>query len=132
MRGQMVRHAGLLVLLALAGCSMQKKEALRIESPDHSTVATLMEEIGGGATVSTVYQLYLSSQSDGDRKLVFDATYCGGISLAWRGSNTLVLQYNPGCDIDAFHNTWWSSKDIQNPSLPPVEIILLRRPGADQ
>lgn len=132
MSSQVARYVGMLVVLALAACSMQKKEALRIESPDRSVVATLMEEIGGGATVSTVYQLYLSSQSGRDRKLIFDATYCGGISLAWHGSNTLIVQYNPGCDIDAFHNTWWSSKDIQNPSLPPVEIILDRRPGANQ
>lgn len=112
---------------------MQKKEALTAESPDHAVVATLMEEVGGGATVSTVYDLYLSSRHGGDRKLVWDATYCGGISLTWQGNNTLVVQYYPGCDIHKFHNVWWSKQDIQSSSpLPPVEIILIRRPGTFQ
>jgi hypothetical protein len=112
---------------------MQKKEALRVESPNHAVVATLMEEVGGGATVSTVYDLYLSRQDGGDRKLVFDATYCGGISLTWPGNNTLVVRYYPGCDIHTFQNVWWSKQDIQSPRpLPPVEIILIRRPGTFQ
>lgn len=130
MRRLLKLHVAMLVLLVLAGCSMQKREALRAESPNQAVVATLMEEVGGGATVSAVYDLYLSSRNGGDRKLVFDATYCGGISLAWQGNNTLVVQYYPGCDIHTFQNTWWSKGDIQNPSLPPVEIILNRRPGA--
>ena len=131
-RRRLTLHIAMLVLLALAGCSMQKKEALRAESPNHTVVATLMEEVGGGATVSAVYDLYLSSQIGDDRKLVFDATYCGGISLTWQGSNTLVMKYYPGCDIHAFKNIWWSKQDIRNPSQPPVEIILVRRPGAFQ
>lgn len=132
MRSRLTPRIAILVLLALAGCSMQKEEALRAESPDHAVVATLMEEIGGGATVSAVYDLYLSSQNGGDRKLVFDATYCGGISLTWQGSNTLVMQYYPGCDIHTFQNIWWSKRNIQNPNLRPVEIILIRRPDAFQ
>lgn len=69
MRSRLTLPFAMLVLLAPAGCSMQKKEALRAESPDHAVVATLMEEVGGGATVSTVYDLNLSSRHGGDRKL---------------------------------------------------------------
>lgn len=132
MRGRLTLRIAMLILLALAGCSMRKEEALQAESPNHAVIATLMKEIGGGATVSTVYDLYLSSRKGGDRKLVFDATYCGGISLTWQGSNTLVMQYYPGCDIHTFQNIWWSKRNIQNPSLRPVEIILIRRQGAFQ
>lgn len=132
MRRRLTLHIAMLVLFTLAGCSMQKREALKAESPNHAVVATLMEEVGGGATVSAVYDLYLSSRNGGDRKLVFDATYCGGISLTWQGSNTLVLQYYPGCDIHTFQNTWWSKQATQNPRLQPIEIILIRRPGAYQ
>jgi hypothetical protein len=124
--------AALVLLVSIAACSMQKREVLRSESPDQSVVATLMEEIGGGATVSAIYDLYLSSRNNDDQKLVFSATYCGGISLKWQGSNTLFVQYYPGCDIHIFQNTWWSKQDIKNPSLPPVEIILIRGAGAYQ
>jgi hypothetical protein len=132
-RGRLTLPFAMLVLLAPAGCSMQKNEALRAESPNHAVVATLIEEVGGGATVSTVYDLYLSSRNGGDRKLAFDATYCGGISLTWQETNSLLVRYYPGCAIHSFQNIWWSKQDIQSPRpLPPVEIILIRRPGAFQ
>ena len=118
------------VLVALAACSVQKKKVLETESPGDAATATLIEETGGGAAVSTMYHLYLSDRSNARGQLVFDATYCGGISLAWQGTNTLVLQYLSGCYIHSFRNMWWSKMDLANASGPTVEIVLVRKPGA--
>ena len=105
-------------------------KVLEIESPGNSATATLIEETGGGAAVSTVYDLYLVDGSDARGQLVFDATYCGSISLTWQGAKTLVLQYLPACHIHSFRNMWWSKMDIANASGPTVESVLVRKPGA--
>lgn len=127
------RSRVLIVLpLLLAGCSLHSEEILRTVSPNHAAVASLIEKTGGGAAVSAEYDLYLSSPGERRTDRVFTATYCGGITLVWQDSKTLLLTYFPGCHIRDFQNMWWDKHDTQNAEGPTVEIILVRRPGADQ
>lgn len=75
----------------IAACTMQSQEVARSESPDHGTIARVIEEVGGPATVARVDDLYLSDQPGSYGTQVFHATYCSGISLTWQGNHVLFL-----------------------------------------
>lgn len=118
-----------LCLPVLVACSSERKELSRLASPNHATTVVVMREAGGGAPISSTYFVYLS---DGEGELTkpnLTATYCGGLSLAWRGSGTLLVEYDPECYIRQFVNKWWSHSATQKAQSATVEIILVRREG---
>ena len=122
-RGVLLTHC----LLVLAACSSEKREFLRIDSPDHATTALVMQEVGGGAAISSTYSLYLLAGKDELGEPNLTATYCGGLSVVWQGSRTLLVEYDPECHIRKFSNKWWSKSAIQKAQPATVEIILIRR-----
>jgi hypothetical protein len=117
--------------LVLAACSSEKKESLRVESPDHATTAVMMQEVGGGAAISSMYSLYLSEGKGELGEPNLKATYCGGFSVLWQGSRTLLVEYDPDCHIRQFSNKWWSKSAIEKAQPATVEIVLIRRQGKD-
>jgi len=115
-------------LLVLTACSSEKRELKRVDSPDQATTAVLMQELGGGATVSSVYSIYLSEDKGELSEPILTATYCGGLSVAWDGSRKLLVEYDSECNIRQFINYWWSKSAIQKAQHATVEIVLVRRP----
>jgi hypothetical protein len=115
-----------LCTLGIAACSMHSQQVVRSESPDHATIARVIEEVGGPATVSRVDDLYLSDQRGSYGTRVFDATSCAGISLTWQGNHRLLLEYPGGCYIHKLRNLWWNKAATRNASAATVEIILVR------
>lgn len=115
------------LLLLLTGCSSEKRELKSLASPDHATTAVVMQELGGGATVSSVYSIYLSEGKGKLSEPILTATYCGGLSVSWEGGRTLLVEYDPECNIRQFINHWWSKSAIQNAQSATVEIVLIRR-----
>jgi hypothetical protein len=113
--------------IALSACSSEKRELVRVASPDHATTAVVMQDIGGGAAISSVYSLYLSDGHDALNDSILQATYRGGISLAWEGSSKLLVEYDSECYIKKFSNKWWSKPAIQKAQAATVEIVLIQR-----
>lgn len=122
-RGMLLTHC----LLVLAACSSEKRELLRVDSPDHATTAVVMQEVGGGAAISSTYSLYLLEGKGELGEPNLKATYCGGLSVVWQGSRTLLVEYDPECHIRQFSNKWWSKSAIQKAQPATVEIVLIRR-----
>jgi hypothetical protein len=115
------------LLVVLTGCSSEKRELKSLASPDHATTAIVMQELGGGATVSSVYSIYLSEDKGKLSEPILTATYCGGLAVSWEGDRTLQVEYDSDCNIRQFINHWWSRSAIQNAQSATVEIVLLRR-----
>jgi hypothetical protein len=114
-------------MLLLSSCSLERTEIARLVSPGGATIAALLRETDGGATVSATYYIYLSPAKSGksDDHPILTATYCGP-TLQWLDGHTLQINYTSGCDIRQFKNLWFSESDIKNAQGPTVEIILNR------
>jgi hypothetical protein len=115
-----------LFLLTLSACSSEKTELTRATSPDGGKTAVVMQEAGGGAAISSTYFLYISDGQNESNKPSLTATYCGGLSVAWKGSGTLLVQYDSECYIREFVNKWWSKSAIRRAQSATVEIVLIR------
>jgi hypothetical protein len=119
------------MLIVLSACSSERRELTRIASPDHATTAIVIQELGGGATVSATYLLYFSDENGELSGPRLTATYCGGLSLAWKGGGTLLMEYDSECYIRQFINKWWSKSAIKDARPATVEIELIRRPDGE-
>jgi hypothetical protein len=117
-------------LLALAACSQEQKELMRVPSPDHATTAIVVQEIGGGAAISSTYYVYLQEGNGERAKPIFAATYCGGLSVGWQGPKTLLIDYHPHCHIRQFTNEWWNKGAAEKAQGATAEIILVRETDA--
>lgn len=123
----MIRWATVLLCAqGIAACTMHSQEVARSESPNHGTIARVIEEVGGPATVARVEDLYLSGEPGSYGTRVFDSTYCSGISLTWQGNHVLLLNYPGGCYIHTLTNLWWNRSDTRNAGAATVEVILVR------
>jgi hypothetical protein len=114
----------------LASCSLEHRELARISSPDHTTLAILVWEYGGGAAGSSEHYVYVveASATKSPDKPDLTATQCDP-SISWSDSHTLQINYQPDCSIRQFQNKWYSASDIQNARHASVEIILNRIAG---
>jgi hypothetical protein len=114
----------------LASCSLEHRELARISSPDHTTLAILVWEDGGGAAGSSEHYVYVmeAGATISPNKPVLTATNCDP-SISWSDSYTLQIYYQPDCSIRQFQNKWYSASDIQNARHASVEIILNRIAG---
>lgn len=114
-------------LLVLVACSSEKRQLLHVESPDHATTAVVMQEVGGGAAISSMYSLYLADGKGDLGEPNLKATFCGGLSVTWQGSRILLVEYDSECHIRQFSNKWWSKADTEKAQPASVEIVLIRR-----
>jgi hypothetical protein len=113
-------------MLVLSSCSLERTEIARLVSPGGATIAKLVRETGGPATVSATYYVYLSSakSATSDDRPILTATHCGP-TMQWLDGRTLQVNYT-SCNIRQFKNLWFSELDIKNAQGPTVEIILNR------
>jgi hypothetical protein len=114
-------------MLLISSCSVERTEIARLPSPGGATIAALIRETGGGATVSATYYVYLSPAKfvASDDHPILTATYCDP-TIKWLDGRTLQISYTSGCHIRQFNNLWFSESDIKNAQGPTVEIILQR------
>jgi hypothetical protein len=124
------RVALIAVLALFSGCSMERSEIARLDSPDHRATAVLVQEVGGGAAGSATYSLYLTDTEDQEMKRPsFVASGCSGLSVEWMDTRILKLNYPSNCAIKQFVNLWYSRLDVKNARRASVEIVLARTVG---
>ena len=63
----------------LVACSSDRKELIRLASPDRATTAVVMQEAGGGAAISSTYFVYLSDGQGQLGKSNLSATYAAAL-----------------------------------------------------
>jgi hypothetical protein len=120
--------ASLLLLLALAGCSGERREINRHISPNQKLTAVLMESATGGAAGSVLQDIYISDQGAALNldKPVFSGAGCERLSFDWANDYTLQIRYESTCAIGHFTNRWFRPADLAVGRPVPVEIVLIR------
>ena len=115
-------------VLALFGCSVDRREIARSSSPNHMLVAVHIEAMGGGAAGFVAEEIYINEQSDpAERKHpILSASHCEVLSLGWLDDRTLQVHYSVPCSINQFTNRWYVPSELAHGSASPVEIILVR------
>jgi hypothetical protein len=120
--------ASMLLLVGLAGCSVEQKELSRQSSPNQKLVAVLMESIVNDTAGSVRKDIYVNDQGVplSLDKPVFSAVSCDRVSYDWANDYTLQIHYETTCVINQFTNRWSRPSDVAAGRPNPIEIILIR------
>ncbi len=104
-----------LMILCLISCTnfVERKEILRVKSPD-SLVDAVLVRTNAGATTSYGYMLYIipSGKEPKMGNEVLKADNLVNVTLNWKQSRFLEIRYEKG-RIFLFTN-FWNSKEVQD------------------
>ena len=101
------------------------REMLRVGNPDSLLDAVFMENLGGNALATVVFQIYVvpKGKQPEPSKQVLSGIHMDSIRLVWKSNDTLSIIYKYG-DIYNFKNKHMVS--IGKDNIKEVEIQLFR------
>ena len=124
-------HRAWIVLLLLAGCSLDRTDVDRVASPNQRTVAVQTLLVGGGAAGTQSFEVNLAATDGEIRPTNPVLSSVGKVNLRWLDDSTLVASYDPGCKIFGFRSQSWSWPTEGSGKARRIEIILERVPGME-